>query len=186
MKTFREIAVSALVLMVIAGVVTAALAGTNALTKDVIAERTQAIETAARQEVIVADRFDEAVLTTADGDTVTYYIAKQSDGAVVGYVFTATAAGKSAGLTVMTGILSDGSISGVKITEDNETAGYVDKVVKAGFLDELTTHRADREITIGKTIDAVSQATKTSTGVCKGVNQAIAWYQLVKEGNTGE
>lgn len=185
MKTIREIAVSALSLTVIAVVVTAALAGTNALTKDVIAERTEQIETAARQEVIASDRFEKAVLTT-DDDEVTYYIAKQNDGTVVGYVFTATAAGKSAGLTVMTGILSDGTISGVKITDDNETAGYVDKVIKAGFLDELKNYSADREIVMGNDIDAVSQATKTSTGVCKDVNQAIAWYQLVKEGNADE
>ena len=184
MKTFREILVSALSLMVIAGVVTAALAGTNALTEDTIAERTAEIETAARKEVISADAFEKAELTV-NGETVVYYIA-QKDGEVVGYVFTATAVGKSSGLTVMTGIGADGKITGVKITEDNETAGYVDKVVKGGFLDKLVAWNADKEIVLDKDIDAVSQATKTSNGVCKAVNQAIAWYELVKGGAAGE
>ena len=184
MKTFREILVSALALMVIGGVVTAALAGTNALTEDTIAKRTEEIETAARQEVIQADAFEKAELS-AGGETVVYYVAKK-DGKTVGYVFTATAVGKSSGLVVMTGIGVDGAISGVKITEDNETAGYVDKIVKGGFLEKLVSWNVEKEIVLGKDIDAVSQATKTSNGVCKAVNQAIAWYEVVKGGAAGE
>lgn len=184
MKMFREILISALALMVIAGVVTAALAGTNALTEETIAKRTEEIETAARKEVIQADAFEKAEML-ADGETVVYYIAKK-DGKTVGYVFTATAVGKSSGLVVMTGIGADGIVTGVKITEDNETAGYVDKVVKGGFLEKLVAWNADKEIVLGEDIDAVSQATKTSNGVCKAVNQAIAWYKQVKGGAQGE
>ena len=184
MKTVREILISSLALMVIAGAVTAALAGTNALTEDTIAARTEEIETAARQEVIQADSFEKAELSV-DGESVVYYVAK-TDGEVVGYVFTATAVGKSSGLVVMTGIGADGTVTGVKITDDEETAGYVDKVVKGGFLEKLTGQTAEREIVLGKDIDAVSQATKTSNGICKAVNQAIQWYHQVKGGAAGE
>ncbi len=180
MKTFREILISALALMVIAGVVTAALAGTNELTQDTIAAKTAEKETEARKEVIDANQFDAATLSTKDGK-VTYYVAKK-DGAVVGYVFTAESSGKSSGLVVMTGIGIDGTITGVRITEDNETAGYVDKVVEGGFLDKLTEMKADKTIEFKKDIDAVSQATKTSKGVCDAVNQAIDWYKLVMKG----
>ena len=177
MKSLREIMISAMVLMLIAGLVTAALAGTNALTKDTIRERTEQIENAARLEVINATDFEKHELAV-DGETVVYYTALQN-GENVGYVFTATVVGKSSGLVVMTGISADGKITGVKITDDNETAGYVDKVVKAGFLDKFKGHAA-QELT---DVDAVSQATKTSNGVRKAVGQAIAWYQQVKGGD---
>ena len=63
---------------------------------------------------------------------------------------------------------------------------YVDKVVKAGFLKRLSELTADKEIEFKKDVDAVSQATKTSKGVCNAVNQAIEWYNLVKGGVAGE
>lgn len=177
MKTsLREILISALALMVIAGVVTAALAGTNLLTKDTIANRTMQIENAARSEVIDATDFEKKTVT-ADGTEFVYYRATKNN-EVVGYVFTAVSTGKSSGLTVMTAISVDGKITGVKITEDSETAGYVDKIEKAGFLEAFKGNEA-KELT---DVDAVSQATKTSNGVVKAVNQAIEWYQWVKGG----
>ncbi len=181
MKSFRDILISALALMLIAGIVTAALAGTNALTKDTIAQRTEEIENAARLEVIDANEFEK--MTIQDEETeVTYYRALR-DGATVGYVFTASSVGKSSGLIVMTGISADGKVTGVKITDDNETAGYVDKIVKGGFLEALVGKSATSEL---DAVDAVSQATKTSNGVRKAVEQALVWYQLVKGVSAGE
>lgn len=181
MKTsLRDILISALALMLIAGIVTAALAGTNALTKDTIADRTMQIENAARSEVIDAESFEKAT-TTINEEEVTYYTALQGDTAV-GYVFTAVSVGKSSGLTVMTAISADGKITGVKITEENETAGYVSKIEKAGFLDGFKGKDAKPLADV----DAVSQATKTSNGVTKAVNQAITWYQAIKGGAGNE
>lgn len=82
----------------------------------------------------------------------------------MGYVFTASATGKSAGLTVMTGISTDGTITGVAVTDDNETAGYVAKVREGGLLDAFSGRTAET-FELGKTIDGVSQATKTSRGI---------------------
>ena len=179
MKRLKEILICALALMLISGVVTAALAGTNALTKDEIQRQNDEIATAARLEVMKADSFEKATVTVS-GEKTEYYKAV-SNGAVTGYVFTAQSAGKSAGLTVMTGISKDGKITGVKVTEQNETAGYVDKVIKAGFLQSFEGQPAV-ELKLGSQVDAVSQATKTSSGICKAVNKAIAAYQAVKEG----
>ncbi len=180
MKRLKEILICALALMVISGAVTAALAGTNALTKGEIQRQNDEIANAARLEVMKADTFEQASVAL-DGTDMVYYKAL-ADGAVTGYVFTTEAAGKSAGLTVMTGISKDGKITGVKVTEQNETAGYVDKVIKAGFLTAFEDKDAV-EIKLGGQVDAVSQATKTSSGICKAVNKAIAAYQAVKEGD---
>lgn len=183
MKRLKDILIPTLALMLIAGVMTAALAGTNALTKDEIKRQADEIADAARREVMVADEFRAATVSVDGGETA-YYEAVIG-GKVTGFVFTTEAAGKSAGLTVMTGISADGKITGVKVTEQNETAGYVDKVIKAGFLKAFTNKEA-REIKLNEQVDAVSQATKTSSGICKAVNKAIKVYQAVKGGATVE
>ncbi len=185
-KSFREILISSLALMIIAGVVTAALAGTNALTKDTIDKLTEEKANKARNEVIEAQAFDEAKITVA-GEQVVYHIARaEKDGPIVGYVFTTTAVGKSSGLVVMTGISVDGKITGVKITENNETAGYVEKIEEGGLLKKLEAWDADTPLVLKENVDAVSQATKTSKGICDAVNQAMALYKQVKGGAADE
>ena len=153
-KNIKGIVVSSLALALIAGIVTAALAGTNALTEDTIAARDEATATAARLQVLEADSFEKQLMTV-DGAEVEYYVGIQ-DGATVGYVFTAESTGKSAGLKVMTGIRRDGTISGVAVTSDNETAGYVDKVEKGGLLTALQGKNA-KALEFGVDVDGVSQ-----------------------------
>ena len=179
----KEILISAFALAVIAAVTTAALAGTNALTHKRIAEMNEAAANEARMQVLSADLYEKKTLTDG-GKTVEYYEAVK-DGAVVGYVFSVTATGKSSGLVVMTGISTDGKITGVAITEDKETAGYVDKVKNGGLLDSIAEAGAGRPLTPGEHIDVVSQATKTSKGLIAGVNQAITYYNVYHKGGQG-
>lgn len=176
----KEILVSAGALMVIAGVVTAALAGTNALTEGVIARRAEETENATRRQVIDADSFEKATLTD-EGEEVVYYLA-QKDGATVGYVFTTVTTGKSSGLTVMTGLDTAGTVTGVQVTADNETAGYVDKVVNGGLLDAMKGQNVPDGFVLGETADGVSQATKTSRGIVSGVNLAVHYYETYLKG----
>lgn len=177
----KSVAAGSLILALIAGVVAAALAGTNALTKTVIAAREEEAANAARLQVLDADSFETRTLTV-DGEEVAYSVGFQG-GAVAGYVFTAVSTGKSAGLTVMTGIRADGSIAGVAVTSDNETAGYVDKVRDGGLLDALSGKEA-RPLQFGVDVDGVSQATKTSKGIVNAVNTAIAYYEQVTGGES--
>lgn len=173
MKKFGSIAISALALTVIAGVATAALAGTNALTKDIIAQNNAATADAARRTVFAeAESFEEHTLTV-DGNEVVYYTALKG-GEEVGFVFTAVTSGKSAGLTVMTGVDSNGTVTGVAVTEDSETAGYIDKVTDGGLFDTLK----GRTSTDG--VDTVSQATKTSKGILKAVDTALDYFALIE------
>lgn len=169
---FKAILIAALSLTLIAGAATAALAGTNALTRDRIEQNAETAANEARKTVIDAASFEERPL--ADGnETVYYYAALDGEGAEIGYVFSFKVSGKAAGLTVMTGLDLDGRITGVAITENNETAGYVDKVTKGGLLDAFKG-RADAEV------DTVSQATKTSKGVKKGVAEALRWFRIIR------
>jgi Na+-translocating ferredoxin:NAD+ oxidoreductase RnfG subunit len=100
------------------------------------------------------------------------------DGLTVGYVFVTQAVGKSSGLTVMTGISARGVITGVVVTADNETAGYVDRVEKAGFFQQFTGKEVPL-LDVNGDIDTVSQATKTSKGIAAAVDTAIERYYIV-------
>lgn len=168
----KTILTSVVALTLIGAVATAALAGTNALTADRIAQNNEATATAARQTVIEADSFEARTLIV-DGEEIAYHAALKG-GETVGYVFSVSSRGKSSGLVVMTGIAVDGTVTGVTVTEDNETAGYVDKVEKGGLFEALSG-KADTD-----SVDTVSQATKTSKGVLQGVQQALDYYAQVK------
>ncbi len=172
MKNFKAIVLSVLALTLIAAVATAALAATNNFTKDVIAKNNAATADAARRDVFpAAENFNEKTLTV-DGKDIVYYEAHSGD-ALLGYVFTTVTRGKSAGLTVMTGVNADGTVCGVKVTEDEETAGYIDTVTAGGLFEAF----------VGKTsvdgVDTVSQATKTSHGVIDGVERALSYFAAI-------
>ena len=185
-RNIRDILISSVSLAVIAGVVTAALAGTDALTKNTIAQRNEQAETEARLQVIEAESFEKQALTDAEGKEIVYYAARKGT-EPVGYVFTVTSTGKSSGLVVMTGIAADGRVTGVTVTDDNETAGYVDKVKKGGLFDAFRDKETtDGGFTLGEDIDGISQATKTSRGVTEGVNKAVAYYRQITGGTGGE
>lgn len=61
-KSIKGIVVSSLALALIAGIVTAALAGTNALTEQTIKTREEQAENAARRQVLDADTFEKKTL----------------------------------------------------------------------------------------------------------------------------
>lgn len=179
----KEVAVSALTLAVIAGAMTAALALTNAVTKDRIEKINRQAQSDLRKQVIDADTFEEKRFTE-NGEEVSYYAAKKGN-QPVGFVFTVSSTGKSSGLVVMTGISTEGKVTGVVVVEDNETAGFVDMVRKGGLLDRIAGWSSDLKLKLGENIDGVSQATKTAKGITDGVNTAMDYFNTHVKGEVG-
>ena len=106
-------------LFLIATVTTILLALTNGITADKILQNQIQADIQSRQEVLpTADSFEEKTVTI-DGTEITYYEASNGSG----YVFSTSAKGYGGDVVVMTGIDSEGTITGVKITEHSETAG---------------------------------------------------------------
>ncbi len=173
MRNVKEIAIAAVSLMVICAVVVAALSATNLLTKDIIAAQEVAATNAACSEVMPQG----VSFTPLDGDqpfadgVLEVYEASDDSGTVVGYVIKTTTVGKSSGLVVMTGIATDGTVCGVAVVSDNETAGYVDKVKDGGLLERLKGVSGDVS-----SVDGVSQATKSSNGIKNGVALALTVF----------
>lgn len=182
----KAIIIPTLVLFLVCLGVTAALAGTNMLTKPVIEELS--IETAkqSRQQVLsAAADFEEA-----SKDGISYHIGKDASGNIVGYVFTNTSnSGYGGAVEVMTGIDAEGTVTGVVILSHNETPGLGANAEKESFRDQyLQAARADGFALIksGTPADgqvlAMTGATITSNAVTEAVNMSCAQYFSVKEG----
>lgn len=173
MRNVKEIVTAALALTLICSVVVAALAGTNLLTKDTIAaQELEATNAACAQVLSTATAFELLDGTWAEG-VLEVYKAVNGD-TLCGYVIKTSTVGKSSGLVVMTGVTPDGTVSGVTVVSDNETAGYVDNVVAGGLLDRLMGVTVD-----GTDVDGVSMATKSSNGIKNGVRLALQTAQEV-------
>ncbi len=180
---FKEIGVPTLKLFVIATVVTILLFLTNNTTEGKIAENQAQADILSRQEVLpAADGFEEAQGTLADGTAFTYFEATNG----TGYVFSGSNKGYGGDVVSMIGIDTDGNITGVKVTEQSETAGLGAKWTDSAHTDQFTGKAAaDGAMAVekdGGSIVAVAGATITSRAVTADVNNAIEMFNAVTGG----
>ncbi|MDO4460614.1 MAG: RnfABCDGE type electron transport complex subunit G [Clostridia bacterium] len=178
----KTVLVPALILVCICIVVSALLGVTNNLTKDKIAEVQAKNAEMARGVVLPdAEAFEEV---TAEENV--YYVGKAGD-SVVGYVFTTAGKGYGGDVEVMTGISTDGNITGISILTQNETPGLGGNCTKESFQEQYK--QGAQTIAVVKNqeagegqIQALTGATITSRAVTDAVNEAVDMYNSVKEG----
>lgn len=173
-STFKEIFIPTLVLFLIAGLVTLILALGNHLTKDKIAEADEKAKNDAMKLVMSdADNFKE------EKD---YFVALKGD-KKIGYIFTTVTKGYGGDVSVMTGIDTDGKVTGVSILSESETAGLGKKSNDKAFTDQY--NGLEKGITVtkdsvkGNEIKAITGATITSNAVTKAVNEALTKFEEV-------
>ena len=124
---FKSVLKPTAVLFIICVVVSAALAGTNLVTQDRIAQLAAENAEASRKIVLPAA---EAFESQEDGA----YYAGTAGGQTVGYVFETEASGYGGTVSVMTGIDAEGNITGVVILSHDETPGLGANAEKPDFL----------------------------------------------------
>ena len=181
----KEVIKPAVILFVICVAVSAALAGTNLLTADRIARA--AAQKAEESRMVVlpeAEAFQEK-----EGEDGTHYIGlskEAPEGVVVGYVFETESKGYGGTVKVMTGINTEGNITGVIVLSHSETPGLGANAEKETFRDQYQQPVANLTggIQVVKfqapaegEIQAMTGATITSTAVTNAVNLAIEQYQ---------
>ena len=175
----KSVLAPAAVLLVICILVSAALAGTNLLTRDCIAEAAAKKAEESRMVVLPqAETFEEL-----DG----HYAGVDGSGNSVGYVFETEGKGYGGTVKVMTGISAEGNITGVVILSHGETPGLGANAEKESFRDQYKEQPAANlagGIKVVKfqapkegEIQAMTGATITSTAVTNAVNAAIEQYQ---------
>ena len=176
----KEILKPALILCVICLLSTAALAGVNQLTADTIAQQQVITEQESRRQVLPdADSFEEK-----DG-----YAVGLAGGETVGYVFVTSAKGYGGDISVMVGVLGDGTVAGVNILSINETAGLGMNAKNQSFLDQFLGKSG--EIGVAKNnpsdteIQALTGATITSSAMATAVNTALSLYAEIGGGQNG-
>ena len=178
-------------LLVTCVVVAAALGGVNAVTEEKI-DAINWANTVAAMKAVVADPdnttfSDELSLTdemTAASGSVTLdsVYEVQVGGATAGYAIKVVASGSQGKIEMMVGVDGEGTVTGVSIVKNAETAGIGSKVMTnmptasgVGVLSQFEgKSAADAPLTVGANVDAISGATVSTRGVANGVNAALA------------
>lgn len=178
----KGILIPAAVLFAICVVVSAALAGTNLLTMDKIAQQ-QALKAESSRKIVL-----EAAQSFQEENGGEYYTGL-ADGQAVGYVFETESKGYGGTVKVMTGISTEGEVTGVVILSHSETPGLGANAENPDFLDQYKQAAPDGGIQVIKyqtpgqgQIEAMTGATITSKAVTDAVNLAIEQYKAVKGG----
>lgn len=178
----KKIASATACLLLICFVVTFAVSGTNAIFEDKIKDLEWGATQESMDELLPAESYEE--FEAADGSSA--YMALDSSGATVGYVFITEAPGYGSSISVMTAI-SEGQVAGVNILDcSDETPGLGQNVANKDFLDQFPGVTAAPNVTKGEAsgdneIQAITGATKSSDGVANCVASALQLYEAVSQ-----
>lgn len=182
-KNFKEIALPAIMLFLIAAICTALLAGTNLLTKDKITQIALEAENEAKSAVIEATSFSDAKEIGGNA----YYEAYDENKNLVGYVFNVTTKSYGGDLTCMVGISAEEEkITGVEITSISDTPGLGMKATAKDWLEQFVGKGSgilvNKNSSSDTEIQAITSATITSQAVTDAVNNAFDVFSQVKGG----
>lgn len=148
----------ALICIVAAGL----LAGVNSLTRPRIIAQELAEEEASLKEVMpLAERF-EAVKVDNE---ILYYKAFDKDSKLIGVAFKAAQKGYSSTIETMVGLLKDGTITAIKILNQNETPGVGVLVAEKDFTSQFAN-----KIDLND-VQAITGATISSKAVIDSVKK---------------
>jgi len=161
-----------LTLLLITGVVAAALAGVNAITKDAIAANQEKKTQDALAVVLPnAGNLQKVELSGDPGIVSEVY----SDG--VSYAVKVLPAGFDGTITMMVGI-TEGKVSGISVISHTETPGLGAVAAAQNAKGEAFRGQfvgQSGSLAVGNQIDAMSGATITSKAVVTGVNAALEY-----------
>lgn len=181
-EDIRIIIKTAVSLFLICAVAAGLLAFINSVTAPMIAENNaKTAEEAKRAVLPEATEFTE--MTDADGNI---YYKGTTASATAGYVFTTSASGYGGAVEVMTGIDTEGNVTGISILTLNETPGLGMNAAKTSFTSQYSGKTGPFTVTKDNPGDneirAITSATITSSAVTNAVNEAIEIFNAVKEG----
>ena len=176
-----------LTLFVIALVAAALLGFVNVVTAPAIAQNKIAAKQKAMAEVLPQTKdnsFSGNYILEPMPDTgVTGYNISLDGQDAVGFAITVREPAYSGVIELLVGVDIEGIVTGVKLVEHNETPGLGANADKPAFRDQFIGKSGQLTVTKNgqagqQEIDAVTSATITSKAVTKGVNDALAFYEL--------
>ena len=174
--TFKKTFLPALVLAAICLICAAALALTNRLTADRIADVERERYLSAVAEVLP----EGALLSEIAYEGVTGFIGKNGAGETVGYAVKTSAKGYGGFVTCVVGFDKEGKLIGISISAPDETPGLGTGVTKKDFADGFLGAVAPPAL--GTDIDAVTGATYSSRAVEAAVAEAFSAVEKIMKG----
>ena len=160
-------------LLLITGIVAAALAGVNAITKDAIAANQEKKTQDALAVVLPGVQGLSKQAVAADAGIVSEVYASGNH-----YAVKVLPGGFDGEITMMVGI-SEGKVTGISVISHTETPGLgavaaADSAKGEAFRSQFA---GGDEFTVGGNVDAISGATITSKAVTTGVNAAVDFVE---------
>lgn len=158
-------------------------------TKDPIA----AAETAKKTEAIknVLPEFNELKETQIKSELedveIPFHLAYDADNNFIGAaVETFTNKGFSGNVSLMVGILADGTVNNISVLQHAETPGLGSKMTEPSFKDQFNNKNANsfnfKVKKDGGDVDAITAATISSRAFCDAVNRALLTFDKNKGG----
>ncbi len=152
-----------------------------------------AAETAKKTEAIknVLPEFNElkeTMVKSAMEDTeIPFYLAYDANNNFIGAaVETFTNKGFSGNISLMVGILADGTVNNISVLQHAETPGLGSKMSDASFKDQFNDKNAAsfkfKVKKDGGDVDAITAATISSRAFCDAVNRALLTFENNKGG----
>lgn len=160
----------------------------NQATAPQIALNNEKTRAEAMAEIIPGAEFElveEEVVSDTGAPTLKNIYAAVVDGETVGYCMEAYPTGFGGELTVVVGVLSDGTIAGAKVTNHSETPGLGAKSqADPTWIPQFVGKPADGSLAVAKDggdIVAITGATITSRAVTLGINTAALYAATLAE-----
>lgn len=177
----------ALILLIICFVTVGAVATVYNVTINRIEELQEMAKQENMRKVLPdVDTFETEILNLKVdqyGATILELNTGYKNGAVAGYVYVVTTSGYGGDVTVITGLDSSGTVTGVIMGDNNETPGLGREAAKPEFIDQFTGAK-EATLKVVKSgasapneIDSVSGATFTSNAVTRAVNAALNYQE---------
>ena len=184
-----EILMTALVLVVIAGIAGALLGLVNHFTEvdeeELIARKATAVYDGDLMKYVAEEGFD-APIEDGAGEVVGVYVPKGNDPDVFVLVARGTGAYKGS-LEILVNI-TRGKIVKIATYEANETPGLGSKALDESYFRQFYNKAitpdfpgfalVKRQAATSDEVSAVTGASKSSTAVTNAVNAAVKWYQM--------
>lgn len=176
-----------IILFIITAIAASLLGIVNQMTSPVISEQIAQANDLARQNILSqADSFEK--MDEDFGEDVVEVYKGISGSEVVGYTIKTAPSGYSGEIETITGITTDGIVSGVSIGTMNETPGLGAKAQDEEFITQYNDMSVSENIEVIKNgepadneIVAISGATITSVAVTEGVNTSIDIFKEALE-----
>lgn len=156
-------------------------------TKDIIAEKKEAVNQAAYKEVL-PEATELSRMELPEG--VSENIIEVYEDANAGYAIKVMGSGYGGDMEMAMGLTREGEIVAIKIISSSETAGLGQKASDESFKGQYTGKDASMVLEVTKQdaaadnqIEAISGATITSNAVTEAINEGLAFYnEHLKEG----